>query len=49
VPAGGQINFCLTWVDTYTANNSIIATVSPTADGGAISNYILICEAFDGI
>lgn len=45
----GQANFCLTWIDTYTANDSITATVQPTADGGDITNYILICESLNAV
>ncbi len=45
----GQINFCLSWISTYTAADIITATIEYTADGGTIDSYILICESLNAI
>ncbi len=45
----GKTNFCLVWIDSYTANQSITATVTCGGDGGALNNYILICESLNAI
>jgi hypothetical protein len=45
----GQLNFCLTWMGAYAANDIITATVAPNAAAGDVRSFILICECFDAI
>lgn len=46
--AGVIISFCLVWIDSYAANDSITATAE-TATGQELNKYILICESLNAV